>query len=262
MSTNSWTTMLAVKNARSITGSARAVLYAMATYATGETGEDCFPSQDEIAAASGLARRAVNRQLADLEHKYGVIERVGVRRVRGGKPIVKWRIRLDRLAACGASGAHSVAECVGETHSNVSLRPDECVGETHNLLWTSQETSHSGKHCRLGAAARVSACLTSLLEHEDESDWEYQVPLSMYPYSFDGQRDYDQRAAAAQNYLIAAAERIVDVHPDDSMTVDRALAYICNEQAVTLPPREFAISVWKAWKHPEQFVGAMKAATA
>jgi len=93
----SWQATNEVRKAETVTGSARAVLYALAVHAD-RGGCNAFPSQAAIAAASGFCDRTVRRALAALE-RGGVIMRTGGRRRRGarGKAVVVWRILFDRL---------------------------------------------------------------------------------------------------------------------------------------------------------------------
>lgn len=96
---DSFRTLRAVRDAYEVTGSARAVLWALAIHADGATGRNAYPCQDTIAAVSGCASvSTVKKHLKSLEAQ-GYIRRGDQSRApkRPGRSVIVWDIGLDVL---------------------------------------------------------------------------------------------------------------------------------------------------------------------
>ena len=101
-----------VRDAHIITGPAKAVLWALASYANPKTGRDAWPSTGTIAKAAGLAKSTVKEGLAELEERFGVVVRVGMRPITDdeGNETVERVINFDLLAYCNPGDRSPEAE--------------------------------------------------------------------------------------------------------------------------------------------------------
>lgn len=107
--TNAFATLTAVRKADLITGAPRAVLYALALAADGESGKNAYPSISTLAKESGVTNATVRRAI-DTLRTMRVIQHTGDKKGRsGGKPVKVWAVLHDRLATWSSDNEASIA---------------------------------------------------------------------------------------------------------------------------------------------------------